>query len=127
MNQRPDWVLALVEEHLRKHLPLGVELEMKPGQTAPYYLADPRSPDSGAAVRSLQEVFGGEVAFIRLGGSIPIVSAFREILGAETLLLGLGLPDSRIHSPNENFPLDNFEAGIRLNQVVLKELAPGRS
>jgi hypothetical protein len=76
------------------------KLEMEPGQTAPYYLADPRSPNGGAAVRSLREVFGGEVAFIRLGGSIPIITAFGEVLGAETLLLDLGLLDSRIHSPN---------------------------
>jgi len=126
-NQDPDQMLALVKEHLRKYLPPGVELEMEPGQTAPCYLADPRSPDSGAAVRSLREVFGGEVAFIRLGGSIPILPAFREVLGAETLLLGLGLPDSRVHSPNENFSLDNLEAGMRLNQVLLRELALGRS
>ena len=60
---------------------------------------------------------------IREGGSIPITSQFRTILGAETLLLGLALADCRAHSPNENFPLENFEAGIRLNKAVLRELA----
>ena len=54
-----------------------------------------------------------EPALIREGGSIPIVSQFRDILGVETLLLGLALPDCRAHSPNENFPLENLEAGIR--------------
>ena len=62
-------------------------------------------------------------ALIREGGSIPIVSEFREILGIETLLMGLALPDCRAHSPNENFPLENFEGGIRLNKAILKELA----
>jgi acetylornithine deacetylase/succinyl-diaminopimelate desuccinylase-like protein len=63
-----------------------------------------------------------EAALIRGGGSIPIVTAFRDLLGAETLLLGLGLPDCRMHSPNENFPLENLESGIRLNQVLLRDL-----
>ncbi len=48
---------------------------------------------------------------------------FREILGIETLLMGLALPDCRAHSPNENFPLENFEGGIRLNKAILQELA----
>ncbi len=55
--------------------------------------------------------------------STAIVSQFREILEIETLLMGLALPDCRAHSPNENFPLENFEAGIRLNKATLQELA----
>jgi acetylornithine deacetylase/succinyl-diaminopimelate desuccinylase-like protein len=122
-NQDPDRILALVREHLRKNIPPGVELEMEDGHTGPCYLTDPHSLDGNATQRSLREVFGGDVALIRGGGSIPILSAFRDVLGAESLLLGLGLPDCRIHSPNENFPVDNLEAGIRLNRTLLKELA----
>ncbi len=44
-------------------------------------------------------------------------------MGVETLLLGLALSDCRAHSPNENFPLENFDAGIRLNKAILQELA----
>jgi acetylornithine deacetylase/succinyl-diaminopimelate desuccinylase-like protein len=51
------------------------------------------------------------------------VSDFREILGVETLLLGLALPGCRAHSPNENFPLENLDAGIRMNKAILHELA----
>jgi len=60
---------------------------------------------------------------IREGGSIPIVQTFREILGADTLLLGLALSDAQVHAPNENFPLENFQSGIRLNQSLLTQLA----
>ena len=67
--------------------------------------------------------FNCDVALIREGGSIPIVSQFRGILGIETLLMGLALPDCRAHSPNENFPLENFEGGIRLNKAILQGLA----
>jgi acetylornithine deacetylase/succinyl-diaminopimelate desuccinylase-like protein len=74
-----------------------------------------------AAQRALREAFGKEPAMIREGGSIPIVSQFRSILGVETLLMGLALPDCRAHSPNENFSLENMEGGIRLNKAVLAE------
>jgi acetylornithine deacetylase/succinyl-diaminopimelate desuccinylase-like protein len=63
------------------------------------------------------------VALIREGGSIPIVNTFKRVLGVETMLLGLALPDSKMHAPNENFPLANFEAGIRLNRALLEELS----
>ena len=73
----------------------------------------------GEAAQRALKAFGKDPALIREGGSIPIVSQFREHPGVETLLMGLALPDCRAHSPNENFPLENLEAGIRLNKAVL--------
>ena len=64
-------------------------------------------------------------ALIREGGSIPIVQAFKDVLGVDTLLLGLALPDCRAHSPNENFPLENFHAGATMSRHLLTELAKG--
>jgi acetylornithine deacetylase/succinyl-diaminopimelate desuccinylase-like protein len=122
-NQKADVVIDLARKHLQKNLPAGVTLEMTSGHNGPWYLTDPHSKFGQAAQRALRKAFNKEVALIREGGSIPIVSDFREILGAETLLLGLALADCRAHSPNENFPLENLEAGMRMNQVVLQELA----
>ena len=122
-EQEGDEVLKLAREHLRKHLPKGVTLEITDGHSGPWYLADPRSALGEAAQRALYKAFNRDPALIREGGSIPIVSQFRGILGIETLLMGLGLPDCRAHSPNENFPLENFEGGIRLNKAILQELA----
>ena len=122
-EQEGDEVLKLAREHLRKHLPKGVTLEITDGHSGPWYLADPRSALGEAAQRALRKAFNRDPALIREGGSIPIVSQFRGILGIETLLMGLGLPDCRAHSPNENFPLENFEGGIRLNKAILQELA----
>jgi acetylornithine deacetylase/succinyl-diaminopimelate desuccinylase-like protein len=121
--QHPCEILQLLTKHLHENLPEAVQLHIEPGHTGSWYLTDPNSANGQAAQRSLREVFGGNVALIRGGGSIPIVSGFRDALGAETLLLGLGLPDCRMHSPNENFPVENLEAGIRLNQILLQELA----
>jgi acetylornithine deacetylase/succinyl-diaminopimelate desuccinylase-like protein len=122
-DQRGDEILELAKTHLRKNQPKGVTLEITSGHSGPWYLTDPHSPLGEAAQRALRKAFDRDVALIREGGSIPIVSEFRGILGMETLLLGLALPDCRAHSPNENFPLENFEGGIRLNKAILQELA----
>ena len=121
-NQDGDEILKLAHKHLEKHLPPGVTMEIVDGHSGPWYLTDPHSKVGEAAQKALKEAFGKTPALIREGGSIPIVSSFREILGAETLLLGLALPDCRAHSPNENFPVENFEAGIKMNKAILEEL-----
>jgi acetylornithine deacetylase/succinyl-diaminopimelate desuccinylase-like protein len=122
-NQDANKVVKLAEKHLEKNRPPGVTLEMTGGHNGPWYLTDPNSKFSQAAQRALRAAFNHDVALIREGGSIPIVSDFRNILGVETLLMGLALPNCRAHSPNENFPIENLEAGIRMNKAVLKELA----
>jgi acetylornithine deacetylase/succinyl-diaminopimelate desuccinylase-like protein len=121
-EQEGGEILKLAKTHLRKNLPKGVTLEIADGHSGPWYLTDPHSPIGEAAQRALRKAFNAEVALIREGGSIPIVSEFRSILGVETLLMGLALPDCRAHSPNENFPLENLEGGIRLNKAILQEL-----
>jgi acetylornithine deacetylase/succinyl-diaminopimelate desuccinylase-like protein len=121
-DQEGDEILRLAKTHLRKNLPKGVTLEITDGHSGPWYLTDPHSQIGEAAQRALREAFNAEVALIREGGSIPIVSEFRGILGIETLLMGLALPDCRAHSPNENFPLENLDGGIRLNKAILHEL-----
>ena len=122
-DQEGDEILKLAREHLQKNLPKGVTMEITDGHSGPWYLTDPHSAIGEAAQRALRKAFDRDPALIREGGSIPIVSQFREILGIETLLIGLALPDCRAHSPNENFPLENFEGGIRLNKAILQELA----
>ena len=122
-EQRGDEILELAKTHLQKNLPKGVTMEITTGHSGPWYLTDPNSAMGEAAQRALRKAFDRDAALIREGGSIPIVSQFREILGIETLLVGLALPDCRAHSPNENFPLENFEGGIRLNKAILEELA----
>ncbi len=122
-EQGGDEILKLAKAHLRKNLPKGITMEITDGHSGPWYLTDPHSPIGEAAQRALRKAFNAEAALIREGGSIPIVSQFRGILGVETLLMGLALPDCRAHSPNENFPLENLEGGIRLNKAILQELA----
>ncbi|OAI42860.1 peptidase M20 [Verrucomicrobia bacterium SCGC AG-212-E04] len=122
-KQDPAKILDRVAAHLRQHCPPGVELELSRGHSGDWYLTDPHSKEGCAAQRALEETFGSKPALIREGGSIPIVQTFKRVLGVETLLLGLALPDCRAHSPNENFPVENLLAGIRMNRALLRELA----
>jgi acetylornithine deacetylase/succinyl-diaminopimelate desuccinylase-like protein len=121
-NQDGDKILKLVHRHFERNLPPGVTMEIVDGHSGPWYLTDPNSAFGKAAQRALKDAFGKPVALIREGGSIPIVSQFRDILGVETLLLGLALHDCRAHSPNENFPLENLENGIKMNKAILQEI-----
>lgn len=122
-DQDPDDIVRKAEAHFKAVCPDAVRLEVKIGHSGKPYAMDPGSAFGRAAQRALEKTFSREPALIREGGSIPIVQSFKDILGVETLLLGLALPDCQIHAPNENFTLENFDAGIRLNQHLLTEIA----
>ena len=122
-DQTPKEIIEKVKNHLEWFVPPGVEIDVQIGHDGKPYVTDPHSKYGLAAQEALRTAFGAEPVLIREGGSIPIVQTFRDILGADTILLGLALADAQIHAPNENFPVENFEAGIRLNQALLKELA----
>ena len=81
------------------------------------------SPYVRAASRVIEQAFGRAPVFMREGGSIPIVTSFKEQLGADTLLLGWGLDDDNTHSPNEKFCLADFHRGIKASAHLWNELA----
>lgn len=122
-DQDPATIMQRVVTHLESHCPAGVSIEVHPGHDGRPYITDPNSKFGLAAQSALRSAFHAEPVLIREGGSIPIVQTFRDQLGADTLLLGLALSDAQVHAPNENFPVENFEAGIRLNRELLGELA----
>ena len=126
-DQNPDEILRLAEAHFAKNKPAGVRLEITRGHGGSSYFFDPNSPDGLAARRALEKVFGKKPALMREGGSIPILATFQEKLGSDSLLLALASPDCRAHAPDENFPVENFLAGIRLNRALMDELASAHS
>lgn len=121
-DQQPKEILELVEAHLKKVCPPSVSLTVEHGHAGRPYLVDPHTAFGQAAQKALHKAFGVQPALTREGGSIPIVADFKSILGVDTLLMGLALPDCGAHAPNETFPLENMEAGIRMNQALLEEL-----
>jgi acetylornithine deacetylase/succinyl-diaminopimelate desuccinylase-like protein len=84
----------------------------------PFY-ADSGSAFHRAAQLALKEVFDQPAALTREGLSIPIVSLLQSVLKKDPILIGLGLADCNAHAPNETFPLEQLEKGIRLHQVLL--------
>jgi acetylornithine deacetylase/succinyl-diaminopimelate desuccinylase-like protein len=65
-----------------------------------------------AAEKALFDTYGVKPIPVRSGGSIPIITSFEEIFGIKTILMGFGLESNAVHSPNENFPLNNLFKGI---------------
>ena len=122
-NQKPEHVRKMVLAHLKKLCPPTVRMEITAGHGAEAYLVSPTSPLAQASLRALAQAFGAEPILMREGGSIPIVNQFKKILGADSLLLGLGLPDDNAHSPNEKFHLDCLEKGQRMSAFLWQELA----
>ncbi len=121
-DQDPKDIMEKVQAHLEKHTPEGVTVEVEVGHDGKPFYADPNSENGKAGQAALKAAFGKEPVLIREGGSIPIIQDMKEIFGVEALMLGLALPDCQIHAPNENYYVENFEAGIRLNRALLREL-----
>ena len=121
--QDPARIRKLVCDHLKNICPPTVRMEIEAGHGAEAYLVSPTSPQAQAALRALEKSFGCKPILMREGGSIPIVNEFKKILGADSLLLGLGLPDDNAHSPNEKFNLDCFAKGQLMSAHLWQELS----
>ena len=119
-GQDPEKVMDCVEAHFRKVCPAGVRMEFTRQHSGAAYLSNPNSDFGLAAQRALEETFGNKPVLVREGGSIPIIAEISQVLGKDALLLGLDLPDARIHSPNENMRVEIFEKGIEMTARLLR-------
>jgi acetylornithine deacetylase/succinyl-diaminopimelate desuccinylase-like protein len=111
-RQDPDRVVEAFREWVRKHTPKGIRTEVRILNASGALVVNPDHPAIHAAARAFEEVFGKPTVFIRSGGSIPVVGDFSRHLGIPTVLMGFGLPDDGLHSPNEKFSLQNYYQGI---------------
>jgi acetylornithine deacetylase/succinyl-diaminopimelate desuccinylase-like protein len=76
-----------------------------------------------AAGRAIEQGFGKTPVFCREGGSIPVVSTFKDQLGLPAVLFGVGLPDENAHAPNERLDLGNFHNGVVASAILYQEIA----
>jgi acetylornithine deacetylase/succinyl-diaminopimelate desuccinylase-like protein len=111
-KQDPQKIIASFREFVRANTPAGVQTEVRVLAASPAVLVNPEHPAVRVAAWVFSEVFGRPTVFIRSGGSIPIVGEFARRLGIPTVLMGFGLPDDGLHSPNEKLCLENYYKAI---------------
>ena len=121
-NQDPEQIETLLEARLRELCPPSVTLEFIRHHGGGPFLTEPDNPYVETAKKALEEAFGAKAVLVRGGGSVPITGVFTEQLGAPCVLMGFGLPDDRLHSPNEKFDWDQFHRGIEASARFMQEV-----
>jgi acetylornithine deacetylase/succinyl-diaminopimelate desuccinylase-like protein len=122
-DQHPDEIGQLISQYLMELAPPTVKVEVRILAGGEGAIVRRDSPAMQAASQAFEKSFGKKPLFIREGGSLPVVASFQRILGIETILMGFGLPDDRLHSPNEKFHLPNFYRGIETSLRFMHLLA----
>ncbi len=111
-NQDFKKIGELFEKHFRSIAPQSVTVDVKFSHGGAAYCSPTDLDAYKAAEKAVETTFGKKPLPFYSGGSIPIVAGFENILGIKSILLGFGLGEDAIHSPNENYPLFNFYKGI---------------
>ncbi|MGR7996663.1 MULTISPECIES: dipeptidase [unclassified Xanthobacter] len=122
-DQDPAKLWAAFAAFVRARLPADCTMELSEGDGARAFLVPPDSPDLAKAAAALEQEWGVKPVTIGTGGSIPIVGQFKQRLGVDTLLIGFGLDDDRVHAPNEKYDLSSFHKGTRSWVRILSALA----
>jgi acetylornithine deacetylase/succinyl-diaminopimelate desuccinylase-like protein len=121
-DQHPDAISELFEAWVRRNVPQGIRVDIEPhGGVAPA-----RTPTDhwsfGALTRAIERVWGAPPLLTRVGGSGP-EEALGRVLAAPVLFLGVGLPDDRIHAPNERMVMAQFWRGLLAAGELWAEMA----
>ena len=121
-DQDPEKITRLFKTWLDERTPPGCRWEFISHSGGPPATARTDSPYLAAARRALETASGKQAALIKSGGSIPVVGLFKTVCGLETVLMGFGLDDDRVHSPNEKFNIACFNLGARAHANLIDEL-----
>ena len=111
-NQKHEKIAKLFKEYFESIAPDCVKVKVDYLHGGPSYVCPIDLPAYKAAEKAYEEVYGKQPVPVRSGGSIPIIATFEEVLGIKSVLMGFGLGSDAIHSPNENYPLEQFFNGI---------------
>ena len=122
-NQNHEKIAVMFKDHFEIIAPKSVKVEVTSLHGGPGYVCPIDIPAYQAAEKAYTDVYGKRPVPVRSGGSIPIISTFEQILGIKSVLMGFGLEADAIHSPNENFPLEQFYNGIRTIPLFYKYFA----
>jgi acetylornithine deacetylase/succinyl-diaminopimelate desuccinylase-like protein len=121
--QDPEKIRNAFHEFVRARVPADCSVEFGNFSSAPAFDVPFDNPTLAKAREALAQEWGKKAVTVGAGGSIPIVSDFKNVLGMDTLLVGFALDDDRVHSPNEKYDLKCFHKGIRSWVRILAALA----
>jgi acetylornithine deacetylase/succinyl-diaminopimelate desuccinylase-like protein len=122
-NQDPRKIDAAFRKFITDRTPPGCRWEIEDFGVARPVVVSTDSPYLAAAQKAVEKGCGKPAVLMRDGATIPVVSDFKTKLGIDTLLIGFGLNDDNLHSPNEKFELENFQMGCLTHAALLAELA----
>jgi len=122
-NQDSHKITELFQKHFESIAPAGVTVKVTPSHGGEAYVSPIDMPAYKAAEKAYETTFGKRPIPTRSGGSIPIISGFERILGTKSILMGFGLGEDAIHSPNENYKLEHFFKGIETIPYFYKYFA----
>src|SRR5579871_3325973 len=108
----PKEVIRQFKEYVKKITPPGIQTTVRILSSAPASVVSTENRYIQAAAEAMEQVFKKKTVYIRSGGSIPIAGLFDRYLKTPVIMMGFGLPDDRLHAPNEKFHLPNFYRGI---------------
>jgi acetylornithine deacetylase/succinyl-diaminopimelate desuccinylase-like protein len=137
-NQTPEKIRALLYETIAQRMPKDVTfclVDQHSGQ--PYVVVPPdrsntpagQSPVLASAFRAadaaITEVFGRAPLYLREGGSVPIIADIKRVLGLDSVMMGLFLPEDNLHAPDESFNLNVMRKGMAASERILEGVAVG--
>ena len=122
-GQKPDKIIAGFQAFVKKRCPKDCTVEFVGERGSPAVGFNPEAPHIAAAAKALSQEWGRETLLVGMGGSIPIVQSFKDVLGMDSLLVGFGCDDDRLHSPNEKYNVKSFHKGARSWARILAALA----
>lgn len=120
-DQDPEQMFEAFSAWVAANTPQGIQTKVRKLSGGPAVVVNPEHPAIHEAAKAFEEVLGRPTVFIRSGGSVPIVGDFANHLGIPTVMMGFGLPDDGLHSPNEKFKLENFYLGAQTVAYFLEK------
>lgn len=123
-NQNHETISRSFADYMQSIAPTGVRVKVTPMHGGQGYICPLDLPAYKAAEHGFELAFGKRPIAARRGGSIPIIAEFERVLGVKTILMGFGLEQNAIHSPNESMDLDVWEKGIIAVTEFYKALKP---